>query len=82
MGNFEDMSPAQALHEAARQALAAPSIFNSQPWRWVVLPGALQLWADRSRQLVTADPQGRLLTLSCGVAAHHALVAILSLIHI
>jgi len=81
MGIVDDKGPAvttaaQALYEAAHQALAAPSIFNSQPWRWVVLPDALQLWADRSRQLASVDPQGRLLTLSCGAAAHHAMAAV------
>jgi hypothetical protein len=36
----------------------------------------LRLWADRGRQLMVADPQGRLLTISCGVALHHARIAL------
>jgi nitroreductase len=66
----------QALREGARAALDAPSIFNTQPWRWQVDGATLRLWADRERQLMVADPQARLLTISCGVALHHARVAL------
>jgi hypothetical protein len=66
----------QVLRAAAATAIAAPSIFNTQPWRWQVERDVLRLWADRERQLVVADPQGRLLTISCGVALHHARTAL------
>jgi len=66
----------QALREAAERALAAPSIFNTQPWRWQISGDTLRLWADRERQLMVADLAGRLLTISCGVALHHAQVAL------
>jgi nitroreductase len=70
------MSPTtQILAEAAEAALAAPSIFNSQPWTWIVRDNQLELRADQSRQVASIDPTGRLLTISCGVAAHHAMVA-------
>ena len=46
----------------------APSIHNTQPWRWVYHPGVLELYADRSRQLPALDPDGRSLLLSCGAA--------------
>jgi nitroreductase len=65
-----------ALHQAATVAGYAPSIHNTQPWRWHVGTGVLDLWADRSRQLVVADPAGRMLTISCGAALHHALVTL------
>ncbi|WP_020523642.1 hypothetical protein, partial [Catelliglobosispora koreensis] len=64
------------LAEAARLALAAPSIFNTQPWRWVIHGAMLELRADHSRQLRAVDPTGRMLTISCGVALHHAVVAL------
>ncbi|GAA3340526.1 NAD(P)H nitroreductase [Amorphoplanes nipponensis] len=67
---------AAALDAAARLALHAPSVFNTQPWRWRRSGGTLELSADRSRALSTTDPDGRLLLLSCGTALHHARVAL------
>jgi hypothetical protein len=64
------------LAAAARDAMRAPSVFNTQPWRWRIDGDALELRADRNRQLAVADPDGRLLLLSCGAAMHHARVAI------
>jgi hypothetical protein len=64
------------LHWAVRVAGRAPSVHNTQPWRWRIVPGALELWADRDRQLRVADPAGRLLTISCGAALHHVLAAL------
>jgi len=64
------------LRSAAETARHAPSIFNTQPWRWEVRGDALELHADRSRLLPVTDPEGRMLTVSCGVALHHALVAL------
>ena len=63
------------LAAAARRALAAPSVFNTQPWRWTVRD-TLELRADRTRQLAAADASGRMLLVSCGAALHHARVAI------
>lgn len=71
-----DRSPAAVLAEGARAAGRAPSVHNTQPWRWRVHPDWMELRADRSRQLGVADPQGRLLMISCGAALHHARVAI------
>lgn len=64
------------LTQAVVAASLAPSIFNTQPWRWRVEDGVAELRADRSRQLHVADPEGRLMILSCGGALHHALVAL------
>ncbi|MET1073811.1 MAG: nitroreductase family protein [Umezawaea sp.] len=49
----------------------APSIHNSQPWRWVAGDSSLHLFADRSRHLPVTDPDGRDLLMSCGAALHH-----------
>ncbi len=65
-----------ALVNAAATAGHAPSIHNTQPWRWHVRPGTLDLYAERDRQLAVTDPDGRLLTISCGTALHHAVVAL------
>jgi hypothetical protein len=66
----------QALREAAERAQRAPSILNTQPWRWRIRGEVLSLYADRSRQVASVDPDGRLLTLSCGAVLHHARVAL------
>ena len=65
-----------ALARAALTARKAPSILNSQPWRWRVDGRVLELHADRSRQVTGVDPDGRLLVLSCGVALHHVRTAL------
>ncbi|HTJ34686.1 MAG TPA: hypothetical protein VL738_15780 [Dactylosporangium sp.] len=64
--------------EASIAALRAPSILNTQPWRWRLAGNHAELWADRSRQLGGLDPDGHLLLLSCGTALHHATVALLA----
>jgi nitroreductase len=57
-----------AVTDALRLAVRAPSIHNTQPWRFELRAGALALRADRSRQLGVADPDGHSLMISCGAA--------------
>jgi nitroreductase len=66
----------QALAQAADAARFAPSIHNTQPWRWVVRADRLELYAVAERQLRAQDPDARMLLLSCGAALHHAQVAL------
>ena len=63
---------------AVERALRAPSVHNTQPWRWRVdaEADAVQLHADWTRHLVATDPDRRDLVLSCGAALHHLLVAL------
>lgn len=56
-------------------ACHAPSVHNTQPWRWRISGDVVQLWADRTRLLPVADPEGRNLAISCGAALHHFVVA-------
>ncbi len=65
-----------ALAAAARVALRAPSVHNTQPWHWSVAGDHLELRADPRWTLNVADPDGRLMVLSCGAALHHARVAL------
>jgi nitroreductase len=58
------------VETALAVAVRAPSIHNTQPWRWRLAGGVLDLLADRSRQLEVADPDGHSLLVSCGAAAH------------
>lgn len=60
-------------------ATKAPSVHNSQPWRWRVGARSLHLYADRRRHLPYTDPGLRDLILSCGACLHHAVVALAAL---
>jgi len=71
-----DTDTRQALLEAADAARTAPSVHNTQPWRWVIRPDALELHAVTERQLTFQDPDGHMLLLSCGTALHHAQIAL------
>jgi nitroreductase len=62
------MPTRSAVERAVSFGVRAPSIHNTQPWRWVYRPGVLELHADRSRQLPALDPDGRSVLLSCGAA--------------
>jgi len=57
-------------------ASRAPSVHNTQPWRWLVGAESLHLYSDADRQLPNTDPDGRDLILSCGVALNHCLIAL------
>jgi hypothetical protein len=65
-----------AMESAARRALQAPSVFNTQPWVWRIVGTSMELWSDPARQLENTDPEGRLRMLSCGAALHHARTAL------
>jgi len=65
-----------ALRRAAVRATLAPSVHNTQPWRFVLSPDALEVYADRSRQLSVLDPAGRQLVISCGCALTNARIAL------
>ena len=73
---YNVLAASAALAEAAASAGYAPSIHNTQPWRWRVEGDTLELYAEFGRQLSNTDPGGRLLALSCGAALHHARVAL------
>ena len=57
-------------------ASRAPSVHNTQPWRWLVGAESLHLYSDADRQLPNTDPDGRDLILSCGAALNHCVVAL------
>ncbi|MDQ2627376.1 MAG: NAD(P)H nitroreductase, partial [Actinomycetota bacterium] len=76
-----------AVRETVRTALQlaarAPSVHNSQPWRWKVQLATqqpvLELFANPDLHLRSVDPDGRGLILSCGAALHHCVVALAAL---
>lgn len=67
------------IEAALALAVRAPSVHNSQPWRWRIGEGCVHLYADRARKLSHIDPAGRDLLLSCGVALQHFTVALSAL---
>src|SRR5690349_1901651 len=64
------------LATAVEHALRAPSVHNTQPWRWRIGDDTVRLYADWGRHLVATDPDRRDLVLSCGAALHHLLVTL------
>lgn len=60
-----DRGSVTSVVEVARRA---PSIHNTQPWRWVLRGQEVEVRADRDRQLHVADPDGHSLLISCGAA--------------
>ncbi|MFC4944924.1 Acg family FMN-binding oxidoreductase [Pseudonocardia sp. GCM10023141] len=64
------------LLRAVAYAVRAPSVHNTQPWRWLLGPDVVELYADRDRRLPITDPDGRDLLLSCGAALHHLVVTL------
>ena len=56
-------------------AVMAPSVLNTQPWRFRMRGGELELIAARDRTLRRLDPHGRQLTISCGAALFNLRVA-------
>ena len=69
----------KTIHAVLSLATRAPSIHNSQPWRWRVGDRSLHLYADQDRHLPNTDPDSRDLLLSCGASLHHAVVALAAL---
>lgn len=72
---------ARVVVEAATRA---PSVLNTQPWRWTVSPGSdggtvFELSADSARVLRVTDPLGRFLVISCGAGLFNARLALRSL---
>ena len=57
-----------AIRHAVGRAVKAPSLHNSQPWRFLVEDDTVSVRADRSRQLMAIDPRGRELVMSIGAA--------------
>lgn len=71
-----DGTPAPALIACLRAAVAAPSIHNTQPWRFRLRGTTIDVLADRDRQLSTLDPQGREMLVSVGAALFNLRVAV------
>ncbi|HYA50304.1 MAG TPA: hypothetical protein VEG33_03955, partial [Streptosporangiaceae bacterium] len=69
--------PGQACYLIATAA-RAPSVQNTQPWRFRVGQYAIELYADPGRKL-KVDPAGREMLISCGAALYGLRLAVRSL---
>ncbi|MDP7724107.1 NAD(P)H nitroreductase [Mycobacterium sp. TY814] len=63
------------ITNALELACHAPSLHNTQPWRWVVQGAGVDLFVDRERIVTSTDGSGREAVLSCGAALDHLRVA-------
>jgi len=66
----------QTIRAAVELGSHAPSVHNSQPWRWRLDGHVLLLQADLRRWLPTTDADGRDLVVSCGAVLHHTRIAL------
>lgn len=60
----------------AQAARLAPSVHNTQPWRFTALDEGLAVHEDPQRTLPVLDPAGRLRSISCGAAITNAALAV------
>ena len=69
------MVDTQVIRDAVRLACRAPSLHNSQPWRWVVEGDIVQLFVEPDRVVRGADSSGREAVIACGAVLDHFRVA-------
>jgi hypothetical protein len=69
------MVDTQVIRDAVRLACRAPSLHNSQPWRWVVDGDTVQLFVEPDRVVRGADSSGREALIACGAVLDHCRVA-------
>src|SRR5262245_8303769 len=66
------------LKDCLRAAIAAPSIHNTQPWRFRPRENGVDVFVDKTRRLGVIDPSGREVFISVGAALFNLRVAILA----
>ena len=66
----QDGTAQEQLAAMLNWAVHAPSVLNTQPWRFRVRADApaVEVYVDRARVLRTVDPEGREAVVSCGAA--------------
>ena len=69
--NTGPVETGDVIRRAVEDAVQAPSIHNTQPWRFGVHGTRISLRADPDRRLDVADPDGREMLISCGAALYN-----------
>ena len=59
------------ITDILQQARRAPSVLNSQPWRFRVCGNTIELYLNKIPELEPVDPHGRLQLASCGTFISH-----------
>jgi nitroreductase len=70
-----DFPDTAKLHRVLELAAWAPSVRNSQPWRWQVDDAGLHLDADWDRRVGDAEADRRNVLLGCGSVLNHCSVS-------
>jgi hypothetical protein len=76
------LTAAQVARYVVAEAVWAPSVHNTQPWRFTAGGQRISLYADAERLLRVADPDGREMMISCGAALFTARLALRSLSYV
>lgn len=69
------MADTKVITTAVELACRAPSLHNSQPWRWVASSTSVDLFVVPRRTVASSDRSGREAIISCGAALDHFRVA-------
>lgn len=68
----------RTAEQVIEAAIAAPSMHNSQPWRFVarLTDRVIEIYADPGRILRQSDPRGRAVHIACGSALFNLRLAV------
>jgi nitroreductase len=74
--NTTDSMLSAVIESALEAAVRAPSVHNTQPWRFVVAMPLVELHLDRDRVLSVVDPAAREARISCAAALFNLRLAL------